>query len=378
MTAVASTSSSVRSSGTVWLFSKTFDIGVFGGSALISVLFLAIGSATGAIGGDAPNWAWVPGVLLVDVAHVWASGFRVYFNPRELWRRPVLYLLLPVLAYAGLVSMFALGEPVFWRCLAYLAIFHFVRQQAGWVALYRARRQERDGRTLDMAAIYAATLYPLLYWHTHGRGFDWFVPGDLVRIPAWIDLIARPIYVLTLGLYAARSVHRALTMGVYSPGKDLVVATTAMCWFIGIIALNSDYGFTVSNVFIHGIPYVALIYAYGRAQKSGTGPKKNWLSGIVPLLATIWALAYFEELGWDRTVWHERHWLFGASWHLGKVTRYFVPLLAVPQVTHYILDGFIWRRKTNPGLGALFPSSAAPVRQEGYVDASPIAKVVPS
>jgi hypothetical protein len=25
-----------------------------------------------------------------------------------------------------------------------------------------------------------------------------------------------------------------------------------------------------------------------------------------------------------------------------------VPLLAVPQVTHYVLDGFIWRRKTNP------------------------------
>jgi hypothetical protein len=24
-----------------------------------------------------------------------------------------------------------------------------------------------------------------------------------------------------------------------------------------------------------------------------------------------------------------------------------VPLLAVPQLTHYILDGFVWRRKNN-------------------------------
>jgi hypothetical protein len=25
-----------------------------------------------------------------------------------------------------------------------------------------------------------------------------------------------------------------------------------------------------------------------------------------------------------------------------------VPLLALPQLTHYVLDGFIWRRKSNP------------------------------
>ena len=27
---------------------------------------------------------------------------------------------------------------------------------------------------------------------------------------------------------------------------------------------------------------------------------------------------------------------------------YLVPLLALPQLTHYVLDGFIWRRKSNP------------------------------
>ena len=25
-----------------------------------------------------------------------------------------------------------------------------------------------------------------------------------------------------------------------------------------------------------------------------------------------------------------------------------VPLLAVPQITHYLLDGFLWRRRSNP------------------------------
>ena len=30
-----------------------------------------------------------------------------------------------------------------------------------------------------------------------------------------------------------------------------------------------------------------------------------------------------------------------------------VPLLAVPQLTHYVLDGFLWRRRANPRLGRL-------------------------
>ena len=62
----------------------------------------------------------------------------------------------------------------------------------------------------------------------------------------------------------------------------------------------------------------------------------------------LWAIAYVEELFWNRGVWHEKQWLFGADWELGWAKMYLVPLLAIPQITHYVLDGFIWRRKNNP------------------------------
>ena len=38
---------------------------------------------------------------------------------------------------------------------------------------------------------------------------------------------------------------------------------------------------------------------------------------------------------------------------LGSARLVLVPLLALPQITHYVLDGFIWRRKSNPGLGLI-------------------------
>jgi hypothetical protein len=51
-------------------------------------------------------------------------------------------------------------------------------------------------------------------------------------------------------------------------------------------------------------------------------------------------------MAWDRLVWHDRDWLFGASsGQLGPIVLAFVvPLLALPQATHYVLDGMLWRR----------------------------------
>ena len=127
-----------------WLFSAPLDLGVFLGSAIVSLVLLAVGWKLGILYQDTPGWAWVSTILLADVAHVYATGFRVYFDREELARRPVLYLGVPVLGFLAGMGLYSLGTGVFWRVLAYLAVFHFVRQQYGWVALYRAKAAGRN------------------------------------------------------------------------------------------------------------------------------------------------------------------------------------------------------------------------------------------
>jgi hypothetical protein len=64
-------------------------------------------------------------------------------------------------------------------------------------------------------------------------------------------------------------------------------------------------------------------------------------------------IATAEEALWDLLVWHERAPLFGdAGLTLSRgLLTVVVPLLAVPQATHYALDGFIWRSgPSNPTL----------------------------
>lgn len=339
-----------------WLFGPRADVVVFLGSALLSVLALIVGKMNGYFETDEPEWTWIAAILLVDVAHVWSTGFRVYFDMAEVRRRPALYIGVPAASWLVGMMLFSLGSMVFWRILAYLAVYHFVRQQYGWVALYRAKLGEQAGRWLDTCTIYIATLYPLLYWHAHlPRHFWWFVAND-ISIPeeaasallTLVTYVVAPLYWALLFFYAC-SALAAWRRGTPNPGKDMVVVTTAFCWYVGIVGLNSDYAFTVTNVIIHGVPYMALVYFWQQRKAEAVPVKARPRSvGIMPYLLTLWALAYIEELFWDRAIWHEHSKWFGSPWDLPTWQVVLVPLLAVPQITHYVLDGFIWKRRTNP------------------------------
>ena len=130
-----------KSAAVSWyLFSPRRDVAVFLGSALLSGLALLWGAHMGYLRSQSPEWTWIVAVLLVDVAHVWSTCFRTYFDPEQLRQRPGLYFGTPLLCWLGgtLIYWWA-GGAVFWRGLAYLAVWHFVRQQYGWVALYRAK-----------------------------------------------------------------------------------------------------------------------------------------------------------------------------------------------------------------------------------------------
>lgn len=340
-----------------YIWGARADIAVFGGSAAVALALAALSphlSDAGAV----PTWGWLVFVLAVDVAHVHATLFRTYFDRDELAKRRSLYIALPLLCWAFGVVLHGISELLFWRVLAYVAVTHFIRQQAGWVAIYRARSGDRSrlGRLLDDATIYAATGYPLLYWHAHlPRPFRWFVEGDFVSLrglEAWI-LPAQVLWATLVFAYFSRAIYQGLKQQTIPWGKHLVVTTTILTWYVGIVATNSDFQFTVTNVLVHGLPYMALLWVYTRErarERPGTMLARIASLGFVAFAMTLLVIAFAEELLWDRLVWHDRPTLFGGGWHdapvLGPWARaLIVPLLALPQSTHYVLDAVLWRRK---------------------------------
>ena len=352
---------------TPWLFSARADLVAFVFAPMLAFALLGLAPLLGiGLRGSTPTWAWIACVVMVDVAHVHSTVFRVYLDTAEVRRRPMLYLGTPVMAYSlGVLVHRTFGALGFWRTLAYLAVWHFVRQQVGWVALYRARGGERGDLArkldawLDPAAIYAATLYPLLAWHARlPRRISWFVAGDFVHgVPQLAASIAKPVWLALLVLFVARQLQLGIDRRGVNLGKVLVVLGTYATWWVGIVVCDSDYAFTVTNVLPHGIAYFVLIAAYSRRRYAdrSAAPAKLASSllrfGFGAAFAVLVLFSFAEEGLWDRFVWHDHERLFGEGHVLStRALAFLVPLLALPQAVHYVLDGAIWKRRGNPTL----------------------------
>lgn len=339
--------------GGPWLWSWKIDLGVFLLPTAAAALLVAGARAAG-FEGKTPEWGWFAFILCVDVAHVWATLFRSYLDPPELRRRPWLYALVPLGCWLTGVLLHRHSSLTFWRALAYVAVFHFIRQQAGWTAIYRARAGQRDRltRLLDDALIYLGTGVPLLLWHTRlPRPFAWFLDGDFLSLArlAPLELPAQLLLAATLLLWLLHHLDLARRGRGFSLGKTSVVLTTVAGWYGGIVLARDDWAFTVLNVLPHGVPYFALLWAYGKARRE-TAPEtpgsRLIAAGFAVCFGFLALLAFAEEALWDRVIWHDRGWLFGflPEVHAGAWASLLVPLLALPQATHYVLDAFLWRR----------------------------------
>lgn len=342
-----------------WIWGPRADLVVFGGSAALALALVALAPLVAPADGATPLWAWLLLVVAVDVGHVWSTLFRTYLDRDELRRRPLLYAGVPLVCFAVAFALHLRSDVLFWRVLAYAAVFHFVRQQVGWVAIYRAKAGERQrlDRVIDEAAIYAATLYPVAFWHAHlPRAFRWFVEDDFVALP-WLSAVLPVLHLAwacALVVYGLRAAWKVTRGELANIGKHVVVATTAATWYVGIVITNADFAFTAANVIVHGVPYVALLWAYARerSREAARSPIATLVRAGWPVfLLILLGLALGEELLWDRLLWHARPEVFGSvEVHLPPFAlAAAVAVLAVPQATHYVLDAVLWRRgETGP------------------------------
>lgn len=342
-----------------WIGSSVFDLCFIVGPAFLVTAGVVLFRHEIADIDGTPPWLWLLLVVGVDVSHVYSTIFRTYLDKEELRKRQMLYTLVPLAAWIAGVLLYNISGLAFWRVLAYLAVFHFMRQQYGFMMLYARGERARPSwtRRLDQAAIYLSTLFPILYWHVNHRAFSWFIDGDFIALP-WpqLGVLSGAVFVLVMLAYVAKETVFSWREKQVNLPKNLLLAGTALSWGVGIVIFNSDLAFTATNVIAHGIPYMALIWIYGRNQGDmGRAPyiapvfaKFFSLRALPFFIALLFTLAFLEEGLWDGFVWRDHAGLFGLFSRLPTVTSadimaWLVPLLALPQAVHYVLDAFIWK-----------------------------------
>ena len=306
-----------------------------------------------------PDFAWLILVVFIDVGHVYSTFYRTYTDKSLVLKYKNLFFGLPLLLLMASILLHSVNGMLFWRCLAYMAVFHFIRQQYGFLRIY-SRKNNYPAYKLrfDAFTIYSITLLPVLFWHFAGdRNFNWFLKGDFFQfgastlLPTLIIVLFWTIialYILSEALFFIRT--REINLQ-----KNAIISGTALSWYIGIVLFNSDIVFTLLNIICHGIPYMALVWIHGKKANSGSGSatflkiiygRFSFLLFLLPLLV----MALLEEGLWDTFVWKEHsglfNWLHFREFLVPKsVLNILVPLLALPQLFHYVIDGHIWKLK---------------------------------
>lgn len=344
-----------------WIVSPAYDLAAFSGPAFaVSALALGLPAAAG-VG----PLAWLLLVVGVDVGHVWSTVWRGPLDPgaRRRWGQALVGV--PLAVFGVALGLHAVSPAWMWRVLAYVAVFHFVRQQVGFVSLYRACEglggQGLDAR-VERGLVYALCGLPVLWWHTAPpRPFEWFVPGDFVG--GWPSWLIPPAVAVTAAL-AVGHVALRWRSGQAAWGRDLWVLSTGVSWFVAIRLADGDLAFTMVNVVAHGVPYFALVHAIGRGRwASGEGPMTPaWFApmAVAAFVGLPIAAALVEEGLWDGLVWHDHEALFGAWAPPTWLAWIAAPALVVPQAAHYVLDGVLWRPGRDPELRAAIVAAGSP------------------
>ncbi|MEY5048589.1 MAG: hypothetical protein RLZZ175_1948 [Bacteroidota bacterium] len=297
------------------------------------------------------NLQWFILVLCVDVAHVYSTLYRTYFDKNAFNQNKNFFTLTPIFVFNIALLLAIYDLHLFWTILAYLAVFHFVRQQYGFLRIYQKKNNVTTliFQQFEQWVLYAGMLFPIIYWHLKpDLSISWFVKNDFIflenKFYLW-QYFLNLFYVIEI-VYFVWFVYCLFKYKNWSmiPAFVLVLGTT-LAWFIGIVLYNNDLVFTLLNVLCHGIPYLALVFIYKMKSEEKQG--RGYFKILFFYLIVLFAFAFTEEAFWDNFVWNEKQTIFG-NWgielsYLWKA--FFTALLTVPQATHYILDAYIWKIK---------------------------------
>lgn len=337
-----------------WIYSKSFDLVFFFFPSIFSILIVLTLYLFKSLPETTSNLSWLMLVVLIDVAHVWSSLFRTYLNEFSFERFKTQLIFIPLICFLVLSILYLYSSFYFWRLMAYLALFHFMRQQVGFLAIYlRNFKPESFQRKISSFYIWLCMLVPVLDWHTRKRQFNWFIADDFL----FFDL--NIFNLLWISFFIISICYIFYEIKNYQHTKLLAnahILITFLIWSVGISFLNNDFAFSLTNIIHHGVPYIGLIwisslyknnYSLNWMKKKKQLTKNSFLR-LTLLIGVIVIIAIIEETLWDSFLWHEREnfLVFSHNIELSQIPLAFmVGLLATPQVAHYLLDGLIWKRE---------------------------------
>lgn len=331
------------------------------GAGLDVVSFLAIPVAVAvlltAAFGPAPT-AVASAILFVffDYFHVYTGIGTALVFPGQLKGREIFYFGFPVLCFAIYSGLFALSPDVFALVYAYASIFHFSRQQIGWMRVTGKRGASFAPweSTLNDLAIYTSTFGFVAYRVFDRPGATWFVQGDLGFASFLPSSLILALVLTVNAAYLLWQIHVAIEHRTVNVSKNVVWFSTFLAWGVSFALFKSVTVAAIALIVVHhAAPFIVLSFFYVRHRRQ-EGRRSYF--GSFAFFAVVGAALFFSSV--------ENAVL--ADWEPLRYfssLRFLEPFLATVATYHYAIDSFFWRQSYNPGCLSFFKKEPAPVSE---------------
>lgn len=344
---------------TPWVYKPVLDLIFLVLPGALSVIVIAWAKYFNLVDFENFSYFWLVPILLLDASHFWSTIFRTYLSLEGTKNFKKVMIWSPIVCYFACAICYFIDPIIFWRLFGYFALYHLMRQQDGLLRVLSRKDEMGVGKKFDIFCIQAFVLLPILYWHFTPRSFFWFDESLLMiyHSPLLSQIVLNLMFGL-LGVYLLKVLLEIIKKRKVNLGTISLVLSTFVTWYFGVIYYNSDTIFSITNIVAHGVPYLYIIFVSTYSTQFRSSFKfveyfysSSFLVAIIFFCLVLLGLSYFEEFLWDILLWkNTRNFLVEVkpiilteAWLV-----VLVPLLALPKMTHYLIDGFIWKGRIRP------------------------------
>ena len=302
-------------------------------------------------------------LMIFDVPHVWGTMYKTYLDPEIMKKHKKTLILVPLSIFI-VISFIVFSDLslklLFWL-LALYAVYHFIKQQVWFVMLYssKEKKSKKIYKQLDLYAVWLITLTPMLYWWANldTRNYNWFSEYEFLKLPDNLFPLTWYLLILFFIVYIAIQIKRIFIekedVNYY---KYLYLLWTFFVWFYGIVWTNNMLIFWLWNMLLHWWNFLGITYITTMNKKDTIKNKfvlfflNHWyLVFILPLVL----VGILEQISWsfmtftDKNVYSVLLWneIYEYMKSLNNIIFWIIVIiLTMPQTTHYVLDGIIWRK----------------------------------
>ncbi len=277
---------------------------------------------------------------LIDSAHVYTTFVLLFFSKKLVsyfsFRKLLVIGLLTLLALFLIFSLTSHSQWT-WYFIAAGAIFHFIKQQVGWMKIATKGQAQSELQTwIDLLSIYTLTGITVIYRLTVLEQPNWFLNNDLPKLDEKYFTIACLIFALSQICFFSSNIYNSFKSKLIPTAKLNIWLSTFIGWFFALIILE-DMSLTVSLLLLqHGLPYLVLISKKSETQVDRVSRK---IFKVYLVLMGGFLLGYLNYYIIASPKFE------GQDFLQRQATAALFAIYFGAQFIHYAYDSFLWKAK---------------------------------